>query len=151
MPVTAILASVDDINTFLPTDKLDASSAGAEAAINLLEIEVARLITGCLSGVFTPTVLASWDTPDDTPDYIRSIAGRLIAAMWYAQRYSEDLETPSNFAQNLYNIAMGMIQCVRIGEVIIPNIITETMFTDDFFLPNANSTPPKFSMDIVFG
>jgi hypothetical protein len=151
MPITPILASVDDINTFLPTDKLDASSDGAEAAINLLEIEVARLIKGCLSGVFAPTVLASWVDPTSTPDYIRSIAGRLIAAMWYAQRYSEDLETPSNFAQNLYNIAMEMIGYVRIGEVVIPGLTEETMFTDSFFLPNAQSTPPKFSMDTVFG
>ena len=71
MPVTPILASVDDINTFLPTDKLDAGSAEAEAAINLLEIEVDRLVKGCLSGVFTPTVLADWDSPTSTPDYIQ--------------------------------------------------------------------------------
>lgn len=156
MPVEELLASVDDINTHLPTDKLDASSGDGVvvSAINLFEIDTSRLIKGYLSGVYTPTTLASWADPASTPEYIRSIAGRFIAAFYYAQRYSEDLDHDSNYAQGVYLEAMGMLDCVRIGEVILPvdqAPAAGTQFSEDFFLPNSHSTPPKFSMDTVFG
>lgn len=156
MPVVPILASIDDINTHLPVDKLDASAAGADvvAAINLFEIDVNRLIKGYLSGVFNPTTLASWADPATTPQWIRQIAGRLIASFWYASRYSEDIPTESPYAQTLYTEAMSMLECVRTGEVIIPIAeapLPNTIFSEAFFQPNSQSTPPKFSMDTVFG
>lgn len=156
MPVTEILASLSDINTHLPVDKLDAESVDelTVSSIDLFEIDVDRLIRGYLSGVYTPATLAVWDSPANTPDYIRSIAGRLIASFWYAQRYSEDIESENHFAQGLYIEGMGMLDCVRTGEVILPTDVTPnagTQFSEDFFQPNSKSTPPKFSMDTVFG
>lgn len=152
---TLILASIDDINTHLPTDKLDAGSnvPVIDNAISLHSIDVSRLILGYLSGVYTPTTLASWSSPGATPDYLRAIAGRLIAAFLYAQRYSEDIEGENKYAQSLYTEAMSMLEQVRFGEVILPTPIPEagTQFSEAFFAPNTQSTPPKFSMDTVFG
>lgn len=153
--VTLILASIDDINTHLPTDKLDASDSSALAAISLFSIDVDRLVKGTLSGVFTPTILASWATPTDTPEWIRRAAGMLIAAMWYSNRFSEDnAGVVPGFAQEQYNCGMSMLMQVQQGQVIIP--ISEaptagTLFSEAFFQPNSQTTPPKFSMDTVFG
>lgn len=151
--VNQILASLDDIQTHLPKDKLDVSASIAEPAINLLEIDVDRLIKGMLSGVFTPLTLAGWDEPDHTPDQIRRIAGMLIAAMFYAQRFSEDESAVTGFAQEKYNCAISMLNEIITGTIILPSPTPTpgTVFSEAFFLPNSSSTPPKFSMDTVFG
>lgn len=152
--VNQILASLDDIQTHLPVDKLDVSASVAESAINLLEIDVDRLIKGMLSGVFTPLTLAGWDEPDHTPDQIRRIAGMLIAAIFYAQRFSEDNATVgTGFAQNLYNCGLSALNEIITGQIILPSPTPTpgTVFNESFFLPNSSSTPPKFSMDTVFG
>ena len=120
MSLNEILASADDINTHLPTDKLDVTDDAATAAVNLFEIDVDRLIKGTLSGVFAPTTLASWISPATTPQWIRGAAGRLIAGFYYAQRYSEDLASESSYAQGLYNEGMCMLEQVRNGDVILP-------------------------------
>ena len=152
--ISELLASVDDIQTHLPEDKLDVSSNNAEEPINRYEIDAERLIKGYLSGVYNPPTLAVWVSPATTPDFIRSIAGRFIAAFYYALRYSEDIEHENSYGQGLYNEAMSMLECVRIGDVILPDPPTPiqgTMFGEQFFQPNSTSTPPKFSMDNVFG
>jgi hypothetical protein len=82
-----ILASLADINTHLPDDKIRMDDADDDA----LQIDAQRLIRGSLTGVFTPVIISGWATPDDTPELIRGIAGRFIAAKWYAERYAEDI------------------------------------------------------------
>lgn len=153
--MTDILCDTDDINTHLPTDKLDAGSTDALTtnSIRRFQIDVDRLIKGYLSGVFPPLTLAGWDSPDDTPDYIRAISGRLIAAYYYAQRYSEDDTEENKYAKAKYAEAMSMLECVRVGDVTL-NLDTPeagTKFSEAFFTPNSKSIPPKFSMESNFG
>src|SRR5688572_19326559 len=113
-----ILANTDDINTHLPTDKIAADDALAEDAIALIQVDTARLIRSMLSGTFTAVQLAVWVSPATTPDLIRGIAGRLIAAKHYATRYAEDSDE-STYAQSLYNEAIAMLADIRNGNLIV--------------------------------
>jgi hypothetical protein len=157
MAVTEILASVDDVNTHLPTDKLDASNPVLEDDVNLYEVDVARFIRAMLAGVFTAVQLASWDSPADTPELIRSIAGRLVAAKLYAVRYAEDADM-SGYAQSLYNQALGRLKDIRSGEIVvldlndvpIPTVSTHMSLDSADFWPNDSAPPPVFTMDKNF-
>lgn len=147
-----ILASLDDINTHLPTDKLEADVANTE----LLQVDVARFVRAMLVGTFTPITLVAWDSPDNTPDLIRGIAGRLIAAKYYAQRYAEDSDV-SEFATDLYNDAMAYIKGIKSGTYVVvdvndvPIAATGLGLSEDDFWPNSTAPLPAFTMDRVIG
>jgi len=148
-----ILASLTDINTYLPDDKALMGDADDDA----FQIDTSRTIKGNLAGVFQPTTLVSWSTPENTPELIRGIAGRMIAARWYARLYSEDDTSLSEYAQNLYMEAVGMLNDIRTGSLIVLGVDdtpVETnllVLSDAVFWPN-NSTPgPYFTMTTEFG
>jgi hypothetical protein len=148
-----ILASLDDINTHLPDDK----AKMADSDDNSLQIDVARYVRSLLSGFFSASVLSSWVSPATTPDIIRGIAGKLIAAKWYAILYSEDIETANMYAQNLYNEANMMIDGVRTGVVVVLDVNNVPIpaegvasLTSDDFYPNDAAPAAKFTMDKVF-
>lgn len=147
-----ILADLNDINTNLPEDKLHAD----DTDVDLLQVEVARYIRSLLSGTFTKTTISSWDTPAHTPEIIRSVAGRLIAAKFYSIRYAEDNDE-SKYATDLYGAAIADLMCIRSGDISVldsngdPIDPTGTAFSSDDFWPNATAPAPKFSMDMNFG
>lgn len=142
------LASLDDINTHLPSDKFKATDGNPE--IVLFQTDIDRTIKGYLSSVFTQATLDAWAAPASTPKYIRAIAGRLIAAFYYAKKLSEDLpDWDRTYPQRLYNDAMAMLEAVRTGGVLLPEVPEEvgTAFDSSFFYPDG-TTIPKFTMDM---
>jgi len=145
-----MLASLDDINAFLPGDKFKVTDGNPE--IVFLQTDVERLIKGYLSSVFAASTLAGWAAPSSTPGYIRSCAGRLIAAFYYGKKASEDLpDWDGTYPQRLYNDAMRMLEELRDGTVTLIEVPEseqpETQFSSDFFWPRAGSVP-KFEMDM---
>lgn len=148
-----ILASLDDINVHLPDDKAKMEDSDD----NSLQIDVARYVRSLLSGFFSAETLVSWVSPATTPDIIRSVAGRLIAAKWYATLYSEDIGETSNYAQDLYNQANMMIDGIRTGVIVVvdvdnvpvPSVGVASLTSDDFY-PNDSAPAAKFTMDKVF-
>ena len=146
------MAIVDDndINKFLPQDKLS-----AESALLLEEVmeDAERIVRGNLAGYVDAAELATWTTPDDTPDIIRAIGGRLCAAAIYRRAYSEDSLDDPQYAQFLYNEAMGLIKGIQEGTIIIdPGVVPGIELTTDMFYPNdPNTDPPKFRMSDVYG
>src|SRR5262245_14450637 len=115
------LASLDDVKTHLPPDKFEATDGNPEIA--LFQVDVERLIKGYLSSVFSATTLAAWADPSTTPSYIRSIAGRLVAAFYYAKKVSEDLpDWDRTYPQRLYDEAMLMLNMIREGDVILEEV-----------------------------
>lgn len=142
------LASLEDINTHLPSDKFKATDGNPE--ITLYQIDIETLIKGYLSSVFSQATLLLWASPATTPKYIRSCAGRLIAAFYYAKKVSEDLpDWDRTYPQKIYDIAMSMLEAIRTGDVILEEVTEEvgTHFDSSFFYPTADSTP-KFTMDM---
>jgi len=93
-----LLASLEDINTHLPSDKARMQDSDDDS----LQIDVFRYVRALLAGFFPVTTLSGWNTPANTPEIIRGVAGRIIAAKWYATLYSEDIEGASEYAQALY-------------------------------------------------
>jgi hypothetical protein len=148
-----LLASIQDINTWLPDDKLEATGPNTDK----FQIEAWRLIRGQLASSFLPTTLASWTGPTTTPDQIRSIAGKLIAAYLYKKVYSEDsVEIPA-YAQDLYNEAIADLIAIRMGSITVldadDNPIEDNLQglgTADFY-PNSSANGPYFTMDQTFG
>ena len=143
-----MLATLDDVNTHLPQDRLNATDGNEE--IMRFQIDVERTIKGYLSTIYTPLIIAGWDEPDNTPDFIRGIAGRLIAAYWYASKTSESSpDWDGTYAQRLYNEAMKMLNDLVTGIVDL-GLVEEagTQFSDAWFLPNSSSRRPSFTMDM---
>lgn len=145
------LVSLDDINVFLPTDKIEALNADDDASV----LDAERIVKSKLSGTFSPTVLASWTTAANTPQTIRAIAGRLAAALYYSRTFSEESTQAPQYSQNLYNEAMDMLNGVADGSIVLPEVATVDQpsignLTSDDFLPNDNSSAAKFTMDQVW-
>lgn len=144
-----VLASLSDINAHLPSNvQIDNSVDDS------LQVDALRLIRGQLVTIFTPAVLVSWDKPDDTPELIRSIAGRLIASKYYARLVSGetgDAEPP--YSISLYQQAVGILADIRAGIQIVVDsdgnpLPQDTIGSDpvgDVF-PNNVSGSPVFTM-----
>lgn len=148
-----LLASLDDINRWLPVDKLEATNANSDT----FQVEALQLIRGQLASSFTPVILASWDNPTDTPQTIRAIAGRLIAAYLYRAVYSEDVANIPQYAQELYNEAISMLAQIRANQLIVldgsgnpigQNLLAES--ASDVW-PNNTTDGPYFTMAQKFG
>lgn len=149
--MTQILADLDDINTHLPEDKIEADDDNTDKD----QIDAARFVRAMLAG-FVPTItLTSWADPGSTPELIRGIAGRLIAAKYYARRYAEDSDV-SEYAQGLYNEAVTSINEIRSGQMILLDedgneiVLAGTSLSEDDFWPNDSTPAPKFTMDQTF-
>lgn len=141
------LASLDDVNMHLPTDKLEIE----QPELDLFGLDADRIVRGYLAGVIPATTLALWASPDATPELIRAIAGRFIAAFYYRERYSEDSLDDPIYAQTKYNEAMALLQGIIDGSITLVDldepITTTDRFTADNFYPNGKDSGPIFSMD----
>ena len=146
------LCSLDDVNVHLPTDKIELLDAVDEA----IQLDAERMVKGHLAGIYAPETLAAWDTPETTPQLIRAIAGRFIAAHEYARRYSEDIPDVPEYSQWLYNGALTQLTQIKTGELVIPEeetgevVDVGSRLTPDDFYPNASAPDPVFAMDSEF-
>jgi hypothetical protein len=141
------LANLDDINEFLPQDKLTATDGNP--AIERFQIDVDRTIKGYLASVFTLATLQGWADPDSTPEFVRGIAGRLIAAYWYSSRTSEDVpDWDRTYPQRVYNEAMKMLEDIRTGKAVLIDVTEApgTLITD-FYKP---TNDPYFTVGMKF-
>jgi len=145
------MAIVDDndINKFLPQDKLSAESS---LLLEETKEDAERIVTGNLAGYVDSTIMATWTTPDDTPGIIRAIGGRLCAAMIYRRSYSEDSLDDPTYAQTLYDQAMSLLNRIITGDLTIDDTIVPGIeLTTDLFYPNdPNTDAPKFTMSSEF-
>lgn len=148
-----ILATLEDVNGFLP-DLIEITDGDDRQ----YQIDAQRVIKSQLAGVFTPLVLTGWDEPANTPQLIRGIAGRLIAAKFYSIQFSQETTDIPRFAQGLYNEAIAMLADIKRGALIVVDDNNEPidsggsldLSSADLF-PNNAATPPIFSMGLEFG
>lgn len=142
-----MFASLDDVNMHLPTDKLEIE----EPELALFGLDADRIIRGYLAGTIPATTLATWTSPNSTPELVRAIAGRFIAAFYYRERYSEDSLDDPAYAQIKYNEAMALLQGIISGDIVLiegPDtvIVGPHMSSLDFY-PNATDDGPIFTMN----
>jgi hypothetical protein len=144
-----LYATLDDINAHLPDHKAKIEDSDDD----LLQVEAYRLIRAKLSSTFAAATLNLWVDPETTPGIIRTIAGMVIAAKWYAQLYAEDSDEDAVYANTLYNRAMALIEEIRAGLITItddlgtPLADTAFLSSDDFF---PNDDAPVFTMGKEF-
>lgn len=145
---TEILASLDDVNGNLDGEVIEATADNS----NLIQISVARVVRGYLSPIVDTTTLMSWQSPETTPNIIREIAAKLIAAQVYftlAARQSLDMSN-DNFAQRLYDQAMAMLQGVISGTIIIDGVVETPImeFGDTDYFP-VDDTDRAFTVGMI--
>lgn len=153
-----ILASLDDINAELPSqeDPAGLSDFVIEATdpnTALLQVSVARVIRGYLSGIIDSTTLMGWSSPDKTPELIRTIAGKMIAAYIYFNSASRTtlIVDPRSFGQVKYDEAMALLNGILDGTIIIDGDVpveTPNMTVLDFF--PVDDTDRAFTMSQPF-
>lgn len=154
--MSEILANLDDINANLPSqdDPAGLSNGVIEATdanTSLLQISVARIVRGYLSGTINNVTLMGWDEPDATPDIIREVASKLIAAQVYfisASRSSLEIADKS-FSQRMYDSAMVILNKIISGEIILEEVPIETssLSLDDAW--PVDDTDRAFTMGMV--
>lgn len=152
MVANELYASLEDINAHLESHK----AAIEDAEDDVLQVDVFRFIRSKLVGTFATTILSLWTDPDSTPELVRAIAGRLIAAKWYMQIYTEDDPEPSTYSQFLYDEALSMLQQIIDGGLIVIDPVTEEPYpgVTSGLLGEADFWPsddaPKFTMGMEF-
>lgn len=141
----ANFASEDDINVHLPLDKIQVDSA----RYTLLELDAQRIVRGYLAGYIDAATIATWVDPSSTPELIRAIAGRLVAAFYYRERYSEDSLDDPQFAIVKYQEAIAWLVAIQMGTMDIGTTVDGglTLEESDFY-PNDTVTDegPFFTM-----
>jgi hypothetical protein len=143
-----MLASLEDINLHLPSTVLQMDSATEDP----YQIDAERIIRGYLSNVFSTATLTSWSTPSNTPQLIRSIAGRLIAAWFYASKVGGETPDWNDYSDQKYKEALDMLAQIRTGDLVLEEVTEELTIGDSItsadFWPN--DLAPVFSMDQEF-
>jgi hypothetical protein len=149
--MTQLLASIEDVNTFLPPN-VQVQDSSAQ-----LQVDAQRLIRAQLAAVYPPTTLALWVNPDSTPELIRAIAGRLIAARYYAELISQESgdEVPG-YALSLYTEAIMMLASIKDGSLIVVDVNGDPIIGNSTDLdPSLDVFPndgiPVFTMVREFG
>lgn len=141
-----ILASIEDINGFLP-DLIEIT----DGQDTQYQIDANRVVKSQLAGVYTPLILTGWDAPADTPQLIRGIAGRLIAAKYYAIQFSQETTNVPQYAQNLYNEAISMLANIKRGALIVVDDNNDPISTGSALeLAITDVTPTTASGDPIF-
>lgn len=147
-----ILASSDDINANLPSDDNSPVVVADDDNTGLIQISVSRVIRGYLSRVISNSILLSWASPESTPEIIREIAGKLIAAQLYFNEIAKsntDVDD-KHFSQRKYNEAITLLQQIIAGDIVMDGVTTNsTELSVDDFWPNS-STDRAFSMGQQF-
>lgn len=146
-----LYATLDDINVHLPADK----AFMQDGQDDLLQVDAYRLIRARLSGTFSAAAIATWVSPTTTPELIREIAGKLIAAKFYAELVAEDEADGSLFAQSLYNEAIAMLNDIRNGTLTILGVdgleLDNGNLVQTSFWPNSTTDDPSFSVGETWG
>ena len=144
-----VFASKTDIQSWLQPDKIQVDDANSQKA----NIDATRIVKGQLAGMFQPVVIASWDSPDNTPELIRSVTGRLTAAFMHANVYSEESDAEiSAYSQWLYDGAMAVLAQILAGTMTVTDSNDNPVDTTGAgllsFFPNDDS--PLFTIGKQF-
>jgi hypothetical protein len=144
------LASLDDINQHLPSH-----AQLTDLTDEHLQVDAERVVKGYLSNVFSVATLNLWDTPNQTPGLVRSIAGRLIAAWFYASKTAGDSAEWPEYARQKYDEAISLLEQIQSGDIILTEVVEEAAvgerFTINDFFPNDIEDPaPMFSINDTF-
>ncbi|HEX6825796.1 MAG TPA: hypothetical protein VF077_05700 [Nitrospiraceae bacterium] len=139
-------ANAADANKFLDGTTISVTDGDDDGEQTSAE----QIIRAYLTYRVPTATMANWDVsvlPASVPPLIREIAGRLVAAYRYRKLASEDNGSIAQYAQALYNEAIGMLDGILSGKLSIPEVDPTTMdgtshLEDGMFYPNDAATDP---------
>lgn len=148
-----ILASLDDINAELPATGSNTTVVADDDNTSLLQISIARVVRGYLSRVIDTATLVLWASPETTPELVRTIAGKLIAAQLFFNETAKSSLTieDNSFAQKRYDEAIALLNDIISGEIILEDIVinpVEDLTTLDFFPTDATDRAFRMGMEL---
>jgi hypothetical protein len=156
---TEILCSLDDVNSELPSTEDPGGLSGRvlEAThinIEFVQVTIARMVRGYLSGVVDNTTLMGWDSPANTPDIVRVAAAKFIASQLLFNAASRTTISfdQNSMVQKLYDQAMDILNKIIAGSISLgptaPPVAGESMTNDDYFPIDATDRAFTLSMDL---
>src|SRR5438477_4732231 len=126
-------ASTDDVNRWLDGDSIVVTSTDYLSEEDSAE----RIIRGALTGKVDGTTMNSWIDPLDTPEIVREIAGKLVAAFRYRKMLSADAtDVEKTYGQLLYNEAMSTLNDVVEGKIVLVGIDPALVTSEGELLAN---------------
>lgn len=146
------LASLEDINQHLPASTLQIT----ELEDDPWQTDAERVIRGYLSNVYSAATLALWVAPNSTPPLIRSIAGRLVAAWFYASKVSGETTEFPEYARVKYTEAISFLEGIQSGDITVEGIaevvtVGDHITSDDFYPNDLEDPAPRFTIAQEFG
>src|SRR5215469_3587772 len=119
-----ILATLDDINAHLDGTVVEADAQNTSQ----IQVSVNRVVKAYLSRVVDNATMATWTTPETTPDTIREAASFLIASQLYYDQTakSSTVIEPTHYAQWLYNQGMALLTGIVDGTIDLPDSVPVT-------------------------
>ncbi len=130
-------ASSNDVNVWLDGNKVVTTSGDDTDEQRMAE----DLIRGYLAGRIPAATMATWISPAATPELLRGIAGRLVAAFRYRKLYSEDSTEVAAYAKMLYDEAMSVLVGIVNGSIDIPELVGVIPVVTDSSLDGLNFYP----------
>ena len=102
------------------------------------------MIRAYLTNRVPAAVMATWTDATHTPELVRQIAGRFVAAICYRRAISGNDSAVDPYAAGLYNEAMAMLQGIIAGTINIPEVPPGTLLdtrhlAQGMYYPNNNA------------
>lgn len=148
------LSNASDVNVWLDGTNVFVTDADDNGE----QDQVDAMIRAHLGNVIPASVTDTWNmtTPASVPPIIRSIAGRLVAAIRYGKLTSENEQGVSPYAQRLWNLAVAELNGIVEGRITIPEVdealvdLGSHIGAINFYPNDSLLTGPKFGMDSEF-
>src|SRR5215471_921844 len=145
-----ILAELNDINAHLDGTVVEADAQNTA----LIQVSVNRIVKAYLSRVVDYATMATWTTPETTPDTVREAASFLIASQLYYDQTakSSTVIEPTHYAQWLYDHGIALLTGIVEGTIELPDTVPvtplESLSTLDYF--PVDDTDRAFTMGQKF-
>jgi hypothetical protein len=131
-------------------DEVQAWLENTRARLDTLEDELeASIATQVLSRIAHSYDTSGWNTPEATPQLVRTIIAMKYASWYYQRSYSEDSDTANDYALLLNANAETLIEGIISGANSLPEVegrIDPETISQPAFYPDATDPGPVFQM-----
>ena len=146
-----ILATLDDINAHLDGTVVEADAQNT----SLIQVSVNRIVKAYLSSVIDLAVMATWNSPENTPSAVREAASFLIASQLYFDQTakSSTIIEQRHYSQWLYDQGMAILNGIISGTILLddseaPVTPVDSLTELDFFPVDATDRAFTMGMEL---
>ena len=134
----------------------DAQAWGEPTKVSLDTLDtflLGQIETQVLARVGTVYDTSTWTTDANTPALVKSIISMLYMAWYYDRQYSEDVDSGSNYADELRTLAEGNLLGIVNGTITLVDVAVVTPAVGDaaFYPTDVSSAQEATSDDMSLG